>query len=89
MYFRQQLEKIMADASLSDLDKNLLVEKLTLHVLAYDALAGLEDVSIKSVLKKLDDAGRLEELKDLLKEKTKFVDTTPTDNIYDDVSMVQ
>ena len=58
-------------------------------MLAYDALAGLEEVNIKSVLKKLDDAGRLEELKDLLKEKTKFVDTTPTDNIYDDVSMVQ
>ena len=42
MYFRQQLEKIMADASLSDLDKNLLVEKLTLHVLAYDALEVLK-----------------------------------------------
>lgn len=89
MYFRQQLEKIMADASLSDLDKNMLVEKLTPHVLAYDALAGLEDESIKSVLMKLDDAGQLEELKDLLEEKATFVDSTPTDNIYDDVSMVQ
>ena len=89
MYFREQLETIMEDAHLSEFDKNLLVEKLTPHVLAFDALAGLDDKSIKDVLKKLEDAEQLEELKDLLDEKSQFVDDTPTDNIYDDESMIQ
>ena len=89
MYFRERLENIMEDANLPKDDRNFLVEKLTQYVLAHNALAGLEDKSIKDVLKKLEDADLLDELKELLEEKTQFVDDSPTDNINDDISMVQ
>ena len=70
MYFRERLENIMEDANLPKDDRNFLVEKLTQYVLAHNALAGLEDKSIKDVLKKLEDADLLDELKELLEEKT-------------------
>lgn len=88
MYFRERLERIMEDANLLKGDRDLLVEKLTQYVLAHNALAGLEDKSIKNIFKKFDDT-QLKELKELLEEKAQFVDDSPTDNINDDISMVQ
>lgn len=89
MYFRANLERIMADANLSDDERNLLVDTLVPYVLSYSALSGLKDVRIKEILGKLDKAGQLEELNELLEEKTEYVDFTPTDNIDDDnISMI-
>jgi hypothetical protein len=89
MYFRENLERIMADANLLDDERNLLVDTLVPYVLSYSALSGLKDDRIKEILGKLDKAGQLEELNKLLKEKAEYVDFTPTDNIDDDnISMI-
>lgn len=89
MYFRENLERIMADANLLDDERNLLVDTLVPYVLSYSALSGLKDDRIKEILGKLDKAGQLEELNELLEEKAEYVDFTPTDNIADDnISMI-
>lgn len=88
MYFREQIEIIMADANLSEADRNVLVEKLTPYVLSYNALSALNDDCIKDILRKIEEAGQLEELQDLLEKKSHFVDDTPTDDIDDGLSMV-
>lgn len=78
----------MADANLSESDRNILVEKLTPYVLSYNALNALDDSSIKEILKKIEDAGQLTELQDLLEVKSQFVDDTPIDGKEDGLSMV-
>ena len=89
MYFRENLERIMADANLLDDERNLLVDTLVPYVWSYSALSGLKDDRIKEILGKLDKAGQLEELNELLEEKAEYVDFTPTDNIDDDnISMI-
>ena len=89
MYFREKIEEIMADANLSDEDRNILVETLVPYVISYRALAGLKDEKIKEILVKIQQAGQLEELTELLEEKEEYVDFTPTDNLDDDnVSMI-
>ena len=88
MYFRENIERIMADASLSDVDRNILVDKLTPYVLSYDALNALNDDSIQDILRKIEDAGQMEELQKLLEEKSHYIDDTPTDNMDDGLSMV-
>jgi len=87
MFFRENLERIMADANLLDGERNLLVDTLVPYVLSYSALSGLEDDRIKEILVKLDKAGQLEELTELLEEKAEHF--TPTDNIGDgSISMI-
>lgn len=89
MYFREKIEEIMSDANLTDEDRNILVDTLVPYVLSYRALSGLEDERIKEILGKLNKAGQLEELTELLEEKAGHVDFTPTDNIDDDsISMI-
>ena len=43
----------MADANLSDEDRNILVETLVPYVLSYRALSGLKDEKIREILEKL------------------------------------
>lgn len=89
MYFREKIEAIMADAYLSTEDRNILVDTLVPYVLSYRALAGLKDDKIKEILEKIEEAGQLDELTKLLREKEKYVDFTPTDNFDDDnISMI-
>lgn len=83
MYFRERIEEIMADANLSDEDRNLLVDTLVPYVISYKALAGLKDDRIKEILDKIEKAGQLNELTELLEEKEENVDFTPTDNLDD------
>lgn len=89
MYFREKIEEIMADANLSDEDRNKLVDTLVPYVISYKALSGLKDDKIKEILEKIEKAGQLDELTELLEEKEEYVDFTPTDNLDDDnISMV-
>lgn len=89
MYFREKIEEIMADANLSDEDRNILVDTLVPYVISYRALSGLKDDKIKEILEKIEKAGQLDELTELLEEKEEYVDFTPTDNLDDDnISMV-
>jgi hypothetical protein len=83
MYFRERIEEIMADANLSDEDRYLLVDTLVPYVISYKALAGLKDDRIKEILDKIEKAGQLNELTELLEEKEENVDFTPTDNLDD------
>lgn len=89
MYFREKIEEIMADANLSNEDRNILVDTLVPYVLSYRALSGLKDKKIKEILEKIEESGQLDELNELLKEKEEYVDFTPTDNFDDDnISMI-
>ena len=89
MYFREKIEEIMADANLSDEDRNILVDTLVPYVISYRALSGLKDDKIKDILDQIEKAGQLDELTELLEEKEEYVDFTPTDNLDDDnISMV-
>ena len=89
MYFREKIEEIMADANLSNEDRNILVDTLVPYVLSYRALSGLKDRKIKEILEKIEESGQLDELNELLKEKEEYVDFTPTDNFDDDnISMI-
>ena len=84
MYFREKIEEIMADANLSNEDRNILADTLVPYVISYRALSGLKDEKIKEILEKIEEAGQLDELTELLEKKEKYVDSTPTDNIDDD-----
>lgn len=84
MYFREKIEEIMADANLSNEDRNILVDTLVPYVISYRALSGLKDEKIKEILEKIEEAGQLDELTELLEKKETYVDSTPTDNIDDD-----
>ncbi len=87
MEFRIKIEKIMADAHLTNDEKNLLIEKLVPYVLSYNALSGLNDNDIQGILTKIKNAGQEGAFHELLERKSSYIDDSPIDMIHDGESI--
>lgn len=91
MVFREKIEQIMTNASLSEDERNLLVEKLVPYVLSQKAILALSetDKDLEQIIKKIKESDQEKAFIELLNEKSKKegVDDTPTDMINDDVSI--
>ena len=86
MVFREKIESIMADANLSEDEKNLLLEVLIPKVLSYNALNALGDEKIVEIVKKIKASGLYDDFYDLLEKKSQYVDDTPIDMINNGIS---
>ncbi len=86
MEFREKIESIMADANLSEDEKNLLLEVLIPKALSYNALNAIGDEKIVEIVKKIKASGLYDDFYDLLEKKSQYVDDTPIDMINNGIS---
>ena len=85
MYYRNQIEKIMSEAGLSDSECELFGQVVDSYILTGEGKLALGDERLKVLLSKIEKQALFEELKNLLSRK---IDTSPKDPITgDDVSL--
>ena len=77
----------MAEANLSEDEKNLLLEVLIPKVLSYDALNAIDDEKIIEIVKKIKESQLYDGFYNLLEEKSQYVDNMPIDMINDGLSI--
>ena len=56
MDFLDRIERIATDSKLFDVERELLIDTLSKYVLSNNALAGLEDDTLKKVFDKIESA---------------------------------
>ena len=87
MVFREKIESIMAEANLSEDEKDLLLEVLVPKVLSYDALNAIDDGKIIEIVKKIKESQLYDDFYNLLEAKSQYVDNMPIDMINDGLSI--
>ena len=86
MFYKNQIEKIMSEAGVSDSDRALFGEVVDIYILNGKGELALGDERLKVLLSKIEKQGLYEELKNLLSRK---IDTSPKDPITgEEVSLV-
>ena len=88
MYFKIKLNELSTKFDISDEDRKVLEEKLSSFVLRKKALEGLHDLDVIAILSKYKNDVMNEEIRNLLIRESKYVDSTPIDNLGDDISMI-
>ena len=77
----------MAEANLSEYEKDLLLEVLVPKVLSYDALNAIDDEKIIEIVKKIKESQLYDDFYNLLEAKSQYVDNMPIDMINDGLSI--
>lgn len=81
MFYKNQIEKIMSEAGVSDSDRALFGRVVEIYVFNGKGEKALGDERLKVLLSKIEKQGLYEELKNLLSRK---IDTSPKDPITGD-----